>query len=103
MSVERLRFGAAAEAQQGPRLGPADRRGGPTTRAGATGIVARPIHGLGIDTPRPGGLASAYRARMPSAATAVELYGAGDSGDEIHLELLAPAGARRRAPEVNKA
>jgi hypothetical protein len=47
-----------------------------------------PVHGLGVDTSRPDGLARAYRERMPSAATAVQPYGQGDSGEEMRLELL---------------
>jgi hypothetical protein len=41
---------------------------------GPRGILARPIHELAVDTPRPVGPAGAYRGRMPSAATAVQLY-----------------------------
>ncbi len=59
------------------------------TGARLAGIVARMVHGLGADTPGPAGLARAYRGRMPSAATAVDLYDKRDSGEERHLELLA--------------
>jgi len=51
-------------------------RRGPSWRgsiawARLAGIVARPVHGPAIDTPRPAGCASAYRGRMPRAATVV--------------------------------
>jgi hypothetical protein len=66
----------------------------PATRAGLAGILARPVHGQAVDTPGPAGLARAYRERMPSAATAVELYGEGDSGETMRLELLASRNPR---------
>ncbi len=41
--------------------------------AGLAGFAARPVHvhGLGGETPRPAGLACAYRERTPRVATAV--------------------------------
>ncbi len=57
--------------EAGSELARVHRLGVPGRYRGAAGIVARPVDGLGVDTPRPAGLASAYRGRMPSAATVV--------------------------------
>jgi len=68
---------------------------GSATRAGLAGIAVRPMHGLaaGALVPpillAPARLVSASSREMPPAATAVQLYGEGDCGEEMHLEWLA--------------
>jgi len=50
----------------------------------------------------PPGLATAYRGRMPSTATVVQLYAQGDGGEEMRLELLGqPEPASGAQPSVN--
>ncbi len=75
------------------------------TGANLAGVVARLVHGLGADTPCPAGLARAYHGRMPSGATGVPLYDKRDTGEEMHLELLAgpePASMLRRSARLAK-
>ena len=77
LALRAPRTGGAAGRAPGQRVGTTsprtdlERRGEPGTGAALAGIVARPVHGLGVDTSRPVGLARAYRGRMPNAATVV--------------------------------